>query len=194
MTEPTGSRDTAQRYVLQDDLCHGFFINSRLTYVMFYLADHAECECLITPGRSPSSTDSTWFCTAEDPSPPPEGTHNAWRYLLRTASLMSVLIRFPAFCAFVHAAPSAAPCRPDSFLTAFEALAQQARHAHAQLPEQPGMFHLTVDDQLWTVQRHENPNRKPQVLNIQHVDHFTGPVVNHSISGSAPQSARSLGY
>ncbi|BCL28592.1 hypothetical protein ACFFS2_30365 [Streptomyces aurantiacus] len=163
-------RDTAQRFVLQDGLCHCFVLERTLRHVAFYLADHSQYNCFAAPSPPPPANQSTWFCAPDNPVPPPEGSHNAWRYLLRTAVDLPVRVSHVAFHYFARLDPGSGLGPPDRFLSTFEALAEQARIVHTLLPEGPGMFNIVVGTQVWTVLREDalDPRRKPRVHSIQH--------------------------
>ncbi|MDQ0773017.1 hypothetical protein QF026_001483 [Streptomyces aurantiacus] len=180
----TGSwrRDTAKRYVVQDGLCHSFFLDRTLRHVSFYLADHSQYNCFLTPSPPPRADQNTWFCPPDDPVPPPEGSHSAWRYLLRTAVAVPMRLSHAAFLSFARLDSDSDPALgsglgpPDTFLSTFQALAEQARIVHTRLPEGPGTFNFTVGTQLWTVCREDALNRsKPQVHSIQHLRDPTTP-------------------
>lgn len=130
--------DTAKRYVVQDGLCHCFFLERTLHHVAFYLADHSQKDCLATPSPPPPEGQGTWFCPTDSPVPPPEGnSHNAWRHLLRTAAHLPMRLSHLAFLDFARLAPGAGFVPPDTFLSTFEAMAEQARIVHTRLPEGP---------------------------------------------------------
>lgn len=146
--------DTAKRYVVQDGLCHCFFLEHKLHRVTFYLADHGQKECLATPSPPPPEGRSTWFCPVDSPAPPPEGnSHNAWRHLLRTAAHLPMRLSQLAFLDFARLAPGTGFVPPDTFLSTFDAMAEQARIVHTRLPGGPGTVNITVGSQAWTVRR-----------------------------------------
>ncbi|WP_326728119.1 hypothetical protein [Streptomyces phaeochromogenes] len=180
--------DTAKRYVVQDGLCHCFFLEHKLHRVTFYLADHGQKECLATPSPPPPEGRSTWFCPVESPAPPPEGnSHNAWRHLLRTAAHLPMRLSQLAFLDFARLAPGAGFVPPDTFLSTFEAMAEQSRIVHTRLPGGPGTVNITVGSQAWTVRRGDtaDPHCKPYVRSIQH---FQDPATLPEAGTAAPVS------
>ncbi|MEU9190116.1 hypothetical protein AB0D14_37440 [Streptomyces sp. NPDC048484] len=180
-------RDTAQRYVVQDGLCHSFFLERSLRHVSVYLADHSEHDCLAAPSPPPPAGQRTWFCLPEDPVRPPEGSHNAWRYLLRTAVDLPVRVTPTAFRDFARLDPGSGLGPADTFLSTFETLAEQARIVHTLLPEGSGRFNIIVGTQVWAV-RHEgapHPPRKPEIHSIQH---FRDPAAPSRTGHAAPVS------
>jgi hypothetical protein len=92
-----------------------------------------------------------------------------------------------AFLDFARLAPGTGFVPPDTFLSTFDAMAEQARIVHTRLPGGPGTVNITVGSQAWTVRRGDtaDPHCKPYVRSIQH---FQDPATPPEAGNAAPVS------
>ncbi|MFJ9380560.1 hypothetical protein [Streptomyces sp. NPDC101455] len=175
--------DTARRVVVQDDLCHAFSLNQSCTRVIFYQADHGQFDCHATPCLPPRPDQPTWFSSGPEhidhfglgTAAPPEGVCVSWRYLLRTATALPMQIKADAFSVFaalgsVESLGLPGLMRPDSLLAWVEALAEQMRAVHAQLPPVPTR-RVQNGPLLWTVEHRPDsvPVRKPRLVAVNYL-------------------------
>lgn len=175
--------DTARRRVVQDGLCHAFSLSESCTRVIYYQADHGQFDCHATPCQPPRPDQPTWFSSSPEhidhfglgTAAPPEGASVPWRYLLRTAASLPMQVKADAFREFaalssVESLGLPGLLGPDSLLAWFEALAEQVRAVHAQLPSVPTR-RVQNGPLLWMVDHKPDsvPVRKPRLTVVNYL-------------------------